>query len=184
MDNQEGSNPKSILALVVTPEQKETIYQLFNHYDWEYNEVSVQDQVEISSGNILSSDVEGGTDVEQFTVEQESDAEECQYCLCRPCITDESNRQLWWETENVEPHKRNSALRKEKYKRFWTNLFHRKVWKDPRYIERKKQALSMDLRRSKYVYHRRDLMPKCILELVRFWFPNPPNLPYKGHMWE
>ncbi|OWF50015.1 hypothetical protein KP79_PYT00924 [Mizuhopecten yessoensis] len=184
MDNQEQHDPKSILALVVTQEQKDTIYKLFNHYDWEFNEVPVQDQVETSSGNNLSSDVDNGTDVEQFTVEQVSDAEECEYCLCRPSITNESNKQLWWETEKVEQHKRNSALRKEKYKRFWTNLFHRKVWKYPRYTERKKQALSTDLRKTKYVYHRRDLIPKCILELVRFWFHNPPNVPYKGHMWE
>ena len=24
----------------------------------------------------------------------------------------------------------------------------------------------------KYIYHRRDLMPKCVIELVRHWYPN------------
>jgi hypothetical protein len=56
-------------------------------------------------------------------------------------------------------------LRKEKYKRFWTNLFHRGVWKDPRYSEQKHEALCRDFRRKKYIYHRRDLMPKCVQKL-------------------
>ena len=91
---------------------------------------------------------------------------------------------MWWETENQIPHERNSMLRKSDYKRFWTNLFHRNVWQDPRYLVRKRAALRQDPRRRNYVYHRRDLMPKCVLVLVRSWFPNPPNVPYMGHMWE
>jgi hypothetical protein len=70
------------------------------------------------------------------------------------------------------------------YKRFWTNLFHRNVWQDPSYLVRKSAALRQDTRRRNYVYHRRDLMPKCVLVLVRSWFPNPPYVPYMGHMWE
>ncbi len=27
---------------------------------------------------------------------------ECAYCLCKPCITDERNRQLWWAAESQE----------------------------------------------------------------------------------
>jgi hypothetical protein len=58
------------------------------------------------------------------------------------------------------------------------------LWQDPRYVARKRAALHQDPRRRNYVYHRRDLMPKCVLVLVRSWFPNPPNVPYMGHMWE
>ena len=51
-------------------------------------------------------------------------------------------------------------------------MFHRGVWKDPRYLEQKREALRRDFRRKKYIYHRRDLMPKCVIELVRHWYPN------------
>ena len=91
---------------------------------------------------------------------------------------------MWWETENQMPQERNSMLRKSGYKRYWTNLFHRNVWQDPGYLVRKRAALRQDTRRRNYVYHRRDLMPKCVLVLVRSWFPNPPSVPYMGHMWE
>jgi hypothetical protein len=32
--------------------------------------------------------------------------------------------------------------------------------------------------------HRRDLMSKCVIELVRHWFPNLQDKEYMGHMWE
>ena len=76
-------------------------------------------------------------------------------------------RQLWWEKDNQIEHERNSQLRKEKYKRFLTNLFHRGVWKDPRYLEQKREVLRRYFRRNKYIYHRKDLMPKSVIELVR-----------------
>ena len=78
----------------------------------------------------------------------------------------------------------NAQLRKDKYKRFWTMLFHRNVWKDPRYRERKRRALQHDPRRKNYVYHKRDIMPKCVIDLVRHWLPNLNNQPYMGHMWQ
>jgi hypothetical protein len=56
------------------------------------------------------------------------------------------------------------------HKRYWTNLFHRNVWQDQGYLVRKRAALRQDTRRRNYVYHRRDLMPKCVLVLVRSWF--------------
>jgi len=88
------------------------------------------------------------------------------------------------ETNNQIEQERNSQLRKEKYKRFLTNLFHRGVWKYSRYLEQKCEALRRDFRRKTYIYHRRDLMPKCVIELVRHWYPNLQDKEYMGHMWE
>ena len=70
------------------------------------------------------------------------------------------------------------------YKRFWTMLFHQNVWRDPRYVERKQRALQQDPQRRKLTYHRRDLMPECVVDMVRLWLPNPSEQPYMGHKWE
>ncbi|VDI53167.1 Hypothetical predicted protein [Mytilus galloprovincialis] len=143
---------------------------------WDFKEANYdQNNVNNSESNDHS---------ENYHIEQDQESPECSYCLCRPCITDERNRQMWWENENCVPHERNSFLRKDKFKRFWTNLFHRGVLNDPRYLRRKRDALKRDRPRRQYTYHRRDLIPKCVLELVRKWFPNPSCQEYMGHKWD
>ena len=52
---------------------------------------------------------------QEYNIPQSPDEAECMFCLCRPCITHEHNRQFWWEDNNEAPCRRNSALRKEKY---------------------------------------------------------------------
>lgn len=32
---------------------------------------------------------------QHFRIQQDHNSTECIYCYCRPCITDEVNRQLW-----------------------------------------------------------------------------------------
>lgn len=110
------------MALEVTEEQRETIFNLFQPNDWDNIEI------EITNRNEDMEDNEAGNDlVDDISNAQSSEHEECSHCLCRPCITDENNRQMWWEDEEQLLHKRNSFLRKGNYKRFWTLLFHRKV---------------------------------------------------------
>jgi hypothetical protein len=53
---------------------------------------------------------------------------------------------------------RNSGLRKEHYKRFWTMLLHRGVWNDDRYIVMKVDAMSRDPRRQRYKFWREILI--------------------------
>ena len=173
------NNSTSVLSLEVTQEQRDAIYHFFSHSGWEFKEVQ-NDQDQVNNEEICDDYSFHGN----YFIEQNENFEEYAYCLCRPCITNEGNRQLWWESENHDAHERNSHLRKDKYKRFWTNLFHRGIWDDPRYKQRKREALRRDLRRRKFVYHRRDIMPKCVVGLVRQWYPNPPGQDYMGHMWE
>lgn len=151
-----ANNSRSVLSLEVTQEQRNAIYTLFVHNDWEFKD---------KSGESVSVE-EKVSNVEDFFIAQDENSEECPNCLCRPCMTNERNRQMWWG------NKQNAYLRKDMYQFFWTNLFHRRVWKDPRYLLRKKDALRSDPRRRKCVYHRRDLIPKCVIELVEQWFPN------------
>ena len=87
---------------------------------------------------------------------------------------------MWWVTESHEPHMHNNKLRKEAYKCFWTMLFHRGVFSDPRYREKRLESLQRD--KHKYVWHRRDLRPKCVLAMVMEWYPNLPGVEYMGHI--
>ena len=57
-------------------------------------------------------------------------------------------------------------------------LLHRGIWNDDRYVVMKADAMSRDPRRQRYDWHKRDIMPKCVVSLVRHWFPNPRGFPY------
>jgi hypothetical protein len=87
---------------------------------WDFNEI----EIKVNENNVTGEINQTGTpkNIDDFSIEQNDDFDECQYCLCKPCITHENNRQMWWETENQIPHERNSMLRKSDYKRFWTKL--------------------------------------------------------------
>jgi len=183
--SQKEVEEKYVVAINMTALQHEVIKNLFGHNDWEYEEILVQQR----TGELPTQDQQGEEENYNpgFIIEQDHTENECAYCLCKPCITHEKNRQLWWEDEDHEPQEWNSGLRKDLYKRFWTMLYHRKVWVDPRYITRKDNALQQDPKYKKFAwirgYHKRDLMPECVLKLVRRWFPNPPSAVYMGHRW-
>lgn len=168
-----------VVQLLVTEEQRAVIEALFGHNDWEYKEVGDREE---------HGDFDDGVNLPDFVVPQDRNAVECVHCLCRPCITDPRHKQMWWEDEPQPPHDRNSSIRKGLYKRFWTMLYHRQVWQDPRYLQKKCTALQQDRNRIHHVWsggrlHKRDIMPVCILKLVRGWFPNPDCLDYMGHKW-
>lgn len=178
-DNTEQEAERFMLQLVVTEEQRAVIEALFGHFDWDYQEVGEREQ---------HGDFEEGPEIPGFVVPQNPNATECGHCLSKPSITDPCHKQFWWEDEPQPPNERNSGTRKGLYKRFWTMLFHRLVWQDPRYLERKSTALGQDGNRIHHVWsggrlHKRDIMPTCVLTVVRNWFPNPPKMDYMGHRW-
>jgi hypothetical protein len=118
-----------------------------------------------------------------FQIEQDHNQIECAHCFCSPCITDESNRQLWWETTNTDPSEFNSCSRKSAYRKFWTMMLHHNVWNDPRYQDKKTKALQIRRARGRRFVthgHQRDIMPNCVIDLVRGWYPNPENILYMG----
>ena len=109
----------------------------------------------------------------------------CPHCLLGPCITSESWRQAWWPSRPVLPSLANSQKRKELYRKFYSMLYNAGAWKDPRYLARKQEALKRDKgRQKKFMWHKRELMPNCILKVVLSWYPNPEGVPYMGHYWE
>ena len=62
-------------------------------------------------------------------------------------------------------------------------MFNRRAWHDPRYLDKKADALSLPRNRHHWI-HRRDIIPLCVLKFARDNFPNPDGVPYMGHLWE
>ena len=122
-----------------------------------------------------------------FVVHPIEGSEKCRHCLSMPCVTNERFQQGWWPRHHEEPHGRNSSLRKVAYKKFWTMLLHRDLWRNPEYLVRKVQALAVDERRRQLVwsgYNKRDIMPDCVITIVRHWYPNIRDQQYLGHKWD
>jgi hypothetical protein len=176
-DNNGQEDNRHVFAILVTPEQEEIICGFMQFHD----------------KNIDLAPVPVHQDDDDFTIDQDPAELECSHCFCRPCITDERNRQMWWETDSQEPDELNSGRRKAVlvYRRYWTMMYHRQVWNDLKYLEKKALALQRRPGRKKPVYHRRDIMPNCVIDLLRRWFPNPEKsrqsrhlCPYMGHKWD
>jgi hypothetical protein len=135
------------VTLQLNSDQMENLRGIFKHYGWDFNSaitetatstcvlVDAETQTDNNDAENMADESENIN--EHFTIQQDPNKEECVYCFCRPCITNESNRQLWWEPNTHPPHQRNHSLRKEKYKRFWTMMYHRNVWIHPSYIKKK-----------------------------------------------
>ncbi|CAG2217142.1 unnamed protein product [Mytilus edulis] len=183
------------VALELSDLQLETIKHLFGHNDWEIKILDDSAVAIENGGNAqnLQMTTEQSTQTDNneededddqpgFVIQQDPSKEECRYCFCKPCITDDQNRQMWWHGQSEVAHQRNSSLRKEHYKRFWTMLLHRGAWNDDRYMLMKADAMTRDHRSQRFDWHKRDIMPKCVVTLVRCWFPNPGGFPYMGHM--
>lgn len=173
----------SVISLRVNSEQREAIIQFFNFNNWDLEEATGEGIQSNADETDENGDVLGNFE-RTFHIPQDNNVEECPHCFCRPCITNERNHQMWWKSECEPPSRRNSSLRKEKYKFFWTMLFHRGVFQDPRYKSRKLEIMHQNPRLRGVVCHRRDVLPSCVLETVRRWLPNLKNVPYMGHRWE
>jgi hypothetical protein len=183
---------KQKVVMELSDDQLENIRGVFNHFDWDFDSAVISDSNSLVNAETQTDSPENDYETnnidefvnEPFRIQQDPNSSECIYCFCRPCITDEVNRQMWWETEPHPKHKRNRNLRKEKYKRFWTMMYHREIWDHPRYVEKKRRALEQDPRFRNLVWPGRDIIPDCVIKCVRGWFPNPDNIPYVGHLWE
>lgn len=177
-------------TIYVTPEEKEAIQYFCTFHDMIVAEAPAQvdNSMDIVEASAAEAEVVHNA-AEPLHVQgddQAEDHEECPHCFQRPCITNEEvNRQLWWLKESQPPSLANSAKRKKMYRNFYSMLYNQHAWRDPRYLQRKQEALERDKgRKKKFMWHRRELMPNCVLKLVRGWLPNPAGVPYMGHYWE
>ena len=118
----------------------------------------------------------------------DAEAEECIYCFLRPCVT--THRQGWLGAGRAASLA-NRVTRKTLYKQFWSVMEHRGAWYDPRYMGKKEAAILETDQEEHIVWTTgpkarqsvREIMPECILKLVRGLYPNPPGVSYMGHIW-
>ena len=162
------------ITYTLTEEQRKAIQELFNNKGWTYSE-TVTDKLNQNQDEFDYDKCEPG-----YVIKHDEEKDECPFCLCKPCIT--MQQQSWFPNEPSEPHNLNNKDRKKCYRSFWTMLYHRRVWQDERYKAKKAASLGQPV--GSYVYHRRDIMPNCVIKLIRMWYPNPQQVPYMGHMWE
>jgi hypothetical protein len=109
--------------------------------------------------------------------------EECPHCFCQPCVT--TNRQHWLGRGQAA-RAGNNLVRKQKYKRFWKMMADRGAWMDPRYLAKKRRAQGAGLdavENDAWLPSVREILPDCVINLVRDLYPNPPGIPYMGHKW-
>ena len=169
-------------------EQLEAVQALFAEKNWDLN------ILENCATNGLSVDCDSSIvneNEESFIVDHQSTAfkiemntmeEKCLYCFCSPCVTHESNKQLWWESCSLAAKRYNRSYRKAAYRKFWTMMYHRDIWNTEEYQQKKARCLEANLG-EQLAFHRRDIMPECVVKLVRNWYPNPKSVPYMGHRW-
>ena len=48
-------------------------------------------------------------------ISQNENFDECPYCLCKPCITNEQNRQMLWSSEQELPDRKIGLFERKNY---------------------------------------------------------------------
>ena len=89
--------------------------------------------------------------------------------------------ELAWD--GAVSHRRNSGIRKKMYRKFWSMLEMRNSWRHPAYLQKKSAVMERDGVDESVVEVLREIMPDCVLLLVRELYPNPVGVPYLGHKW-
>jgi len=91
--------------LDVNEEDVETILHLLTYSEIPYTTASEESEnqfVDVSTQTDeteIHESEEYTTEKRDFIIKQDLSSEECPFCFCRPCITDDKFRQAWWETE-------------------------------------------------------------------------------------
>ena len=179
------------ITLHMTPLQEEAVKAFWAHNDWNYEAdlvASQDDVIDMVPATNSSSDV-----IVQAIVQEPpplgpeapnippiDGANECQHCYCTPCVT---TFPQGWLGNGQQARPGNNLIRKDRYKKFWSMLKTRGAWLDERYLLKKERCLREDGLNPDTVFTLREVMPLCVLALVRGLYPNPVSVPYQGHNW-
>ena len=106
------------------------------------------------------------------------EADKCVFCFLSPCITLHNAEAIVGAGQAASD--RNPPIRKQLYRRFWHIIDNVGGWNTPQYLRKKAETGGQ----TNIVQHRREIMPECVLKIVRQKFPNPAGKDYMGHHWE
>lgn len=140
--------------------------------DLESVDIDVDDNLSLLSHG--SSDDPHGDDPDGESLQLEEG--QCPFCLLMPCI---ATHQQDWMGPRQPPRPGNNLIRKDRYRRYWKTLSRAGAWNLPLYLAKKQASMAGNER----VIISREIMPDCVVELVRQHFPNPIGIPYMGHKW-
>ena len=87
-----------------------------------------------------------------------------------PCITLSAFKPMGRGEARLTNHNK----RRKDYKWFWRTLKDCSLWENPTYLARKQELGCM-------IDDVREVMPHCVIKVVRERWPNPPDVPYQGH---
>lgn len=178
----------------MTQDQLDGIRMFINMNEWtniviEECATTVSQEAENDTGSTDAAPTASGSNINTppifCDILQNNAYEACQHCFLQPCAT--HYPQSWLVKKRV-PHNGNCKTRLRMYKKFWSVMSHRDAWKHPFYVTKKQVHLSASFpdivwERGAGPHSEREIMPHCVLELVRDLCPNPPGQDYTGHKW-
>lgn len=152
--------------VLLSQEQIQAVSALFQQNNWDL--AVIETPGEEPGPELPQADIpQQGEHHSSFVTVQDPDAPKCPHCFCSPCITSERNRQNWWGTGQNKPARNNRTPRYQAYSNFWTMMYHRNVWESEDYKKKKADVLQVEYTQP-VTFHKRDIMPECVLNLVRF----------------
>ena len=102
----------------------------------------------------------------------------CPHCFYNPCIAAD-NEHAHWMGDGAPPSNNNSITRKTLYRTFCATIGNTGGWQNPQYLAKKIAQGGTDT----VVFHKREIIPQCVLNLCRQKYPNPKDKPYTGCQW-
>lgn len=192
-----------LYTLRLTPDQFELVRIFVQYHDMDIDDVVVDVKEDTSNEGQGAEGGDAGQNLEEQEAHDPDPVEvhqacqedilqdeeyrdgECRECFCVPCVTNYPQRWLGpGQAANPRKPEQNSGLRKKIYKKYWKVLKDRYVWMDRRYQNRRARMIKeVRDRGEEPVRVEREIIPDCVLEQVRGLYPNPPDMPYMGHMW-
>ena len=163
------------MVLELTDVQEDRLRQFMQEENWPEEDVmrGYVEQENLPEGD----DRDDGAmpdNIPRYVVVQRRDGfEECLECFAQPCVMHPNNKQEWWPQQPAAASAHNHVYRRRLYRDFHTMLYHRGIWGDERYLAKKANMEGATIRR--------EVMPDCVCRWVRYWYPNPPGIPYMGH---
>lgn len=97
--------------------------------------------------------------------------------LCRPCITQDQQTSLVISGMLTAKHEQITPTKRQ-LQTFFDNTVAQGCLERSEVFRSEKESSPEGPHHRQYIYHRRDILPKCVVDLVRTWLPNLNDQPF------